>query len=162
MPDDGREFAPRPPSRFHDEARRRVPSHDRMQQEVLAFLRERRLACLPDTPLIERHVEGEYPLHKNGQVVSFVDAIEILSICTERFVSAFEIKPKIDTTFGIVRQVKAQRALLWRNLKPKHCEVYVVVPINDPLLSELRAEWPHTWAWGYQVSEEEWTNYQSL
>lgn len=159
MPDDraaglgDKLFVPRLPSRFHDEARRRSPNHDRMQIEVLDFLRSRKLVGLPDTGLIDRTVEGEYPIIRRGQVVSFVDAIEILEIDLRKYVSAFEIKPKIDSVFAIVRQAKATLALLQSTLRPAYCVCHVVVPHTDPLLLEMRAAWPQTWAWGLPTKE---------
>ena len=53
------QFIPRTPSRFHDEAYKRLrsaPKHDIMQAEVLAFLRARVLAGLPDGALVDRLV----------------------------------------------------------------------------------------------------------
>jgi hypothetical protein len=125
-----------------------------MQQEVLAFLRSRKPAGLPDTDIIDRLVEGEFPLFKRGQVVSFVDAIEILEIRLKRFVSAFEIKPVIVSPTAVIRQVKSQLALIRSNLKPTRCDIHIVVPATDPLLPELRAEWPQTWAWGFKLDQE--------
>lgn len=157
MPDDGRSLlVPRPPSYWHDQAYRRPRRHDEMQKEFLDFLCDRRLAGLPDTELIDRQVEGDFPLYAGGKSVSplsFVDAIEILDIRLERFVSAFELKPEIYSVSGIIRQVKAQIPLIWSNLKPHHFQYYIVVPATDPLLPDLRAEWPQTWAWGFKLDQ---------
>jgi hypothetical protein len=70
-------------------------------------------------------------------------------------VSAFEIKPVIVSPTAVIRQVKSQLALIRSNLKLTRCDIHIVVPATDPLLPELRAEWPQTWAWGFKLSEVE-------
>lgn len=143
------------PSGFHGSARGRPVSHDIMQRDFLAYLRAKPTVNIPDGVLSHRQVEGEYPLVRNGQVISFVDAIEILEIGVLsqelRTISLFEIKPVIDTVYGIVRQAKSQLQLA-ETLIPADVHVlHLIVPHDDPLLLEMRAEWPHTWAWGFEL-----------
>lgn len=138
------------PSGFHDRAWRRAPKHDVMQREFLEFLRARPTLAVPPGVLSARQVEGEYPFVRNGQVISFADAIEIFDVGDLRTVSIFEIKPIIDSIYGIVRQAKAQLQLA-ETLLPANVHVlHLVVPHDDPALPDLRAEWPHTWAWGIE------------
>ena len=144
-------FLPKPPSKFHEDRGRGKSSwrHDKMQAELLAFLRARSIAGLPANAVINREVEAEYPLTKRGQVVSFVDAIEVLDVNLLRFVSAFEVKPEIDSPCAIVRQAKSSAELLRHQIKfIAHLDYHLVCDANDPKLADLRAEWPHVWAWG--------------
>ena len=70
-------------------------------------------------------------------------------------VSLFEIKPQIDTPFGIVRQVKSYLELAAREWPDAdQITAHVVVPHADPQLPDLRAEWPQTWAWGVSFEPE--------
>lgn len=149
-------FIPRTPSGFHDESWKRLratPKHDVMQAEVLHFLRNRVLAGLPERSFVDRMVEGEYPIEKRGQIIAYVDAIEITTIDFRTTVQAFEIKPVIETVFGIVRQAKALLPLLRVAIPGVDHFVHIVVPANDPKIAELRTEWPHTWAWGATFEE---------
>gem|GEM_PF-5239700 len=141
---------PRPPSAYHDQAFRRDADHDIMQQKFLAFLRQRPLAGIPYGAAVHREVEGERPIYRNGQAISFIDACEVVTINLTTVVNLFEIKPKIATVFGIIRQAKSQLALAKLFIPADHHYCHVVVPYNDPLISELKAEWPHVWAWGFK------------
>ena len=136
------------PSGFHETARQRPHAHDAMQAEFLAFLRARRTTGLRPGAFVRRSVEGEMPLIRHGRVVSFADAAEILTVDFITVVSLFEIKPRIDTVFGVVRQAKAMLVLA-RSCIPAHQHYcHLVVPNDDPLLADLKAEWRHVWAWG--------------
>lgn len=138
---------PKTPSGFHGDARRRTPSHDRMQTELLAFLRGRPYAALPTGAPVHRVVEAEYPLVRNGQVVAFLDAVEIVTIALSSTVNLFEIKPKIETVFGVIRQAKAGLVLAYSTIRADVLVYHIVVPWDDPLLGALRQEWPRTWGW---------------
>lgn len=145
------QFIPRAPSAYHDQAWKRLrsaPQHEVMQAEVLAFLRNRVLAGLPPRAFVDRMVEGEYPIVRRGQVVAYADAIEISSVDLLRTINLFEIKPSIDTVFGIVRQAKSLLQLARSTIPGEMYFCHVVVPADDPKMRDLRAEWPHTWAWG--------------
>lgn len=144
--------APSTPSGFHQRARQRGVTHDKMQAELLAFLRARPLAGIPLGAIVHRQVEGELPLTRRGQVVSFADAAEILTVNLATVVSLFEIKPRIDTVFGIVRQCKAMLALARACITGDQHYCHAVVPHDDPLIADLRAEWPLVWAWGVTFS----------
>lgn len=127
-----------------------------MQAEVLAHLRNRPLVGIPDVTPVHRDVIGEWPIHRaDGQVIAFVDAVEIVTVGLEQHVYAFEIKPVIDTAFGIVRQLKAIEALIASRIRPKFQTVFAVVRWDDPKLGILRKEWPATWAWGIQFQAVE-------
>ena len=136
------------PSKFHDAAWRRDVGHDEMQAEFLSFLRERPMAAIPSGSIVDRRVEGELPLVRFGQVVSFVDAAEILTVNFLTTVTLFELKPRIETVFGVIRQAKAMLALAETAIPAELHLCHIVAKANDPKLAELRAQWPHTWAWG--------------
>jgi hypothetical protein len=139
---------PPTPSRFHDDAWRRDRGHDAMQAAFLEFLRDRPTAAIPEGAIVYREVEAEKPLYLRGQIVSYVDCCEILTVNLTTFVSLFEIKPRIDTVFGIVRQLKSALDIAKRSIPGDLYFCHVVVPASDPKLADLRAEWPHVWAWG--------------
>lgn len=144
---------PLTPSRYHEQARNHPAGHDRIKQELLAFLRDRPLAAIPECAAVHREVEAERPLHRRGQIVSYVDAVEIVTVNLSTTVSLFEVKPQIDTIFGIIRQAKAMLALARADIPGDVHVCHLVVPHTDPLLAALRAEWPHTWAWGVRFGE---------
>ena len=146
---------PQPPSRYHDQAYRRDAGHDDLQQEFLDWMRSRPTALLPIGAPVHRHVEGEYALRRNGQIISFVDAIEILTVNLTRIVSLFEIKPRIETVFGIVRQAKALLDLAQTDIRADQHYCHVVVRAGDPMIPMLRKYWPHVWAWGETFEPEE-------
>lgn len=124
-----------------------------MQQELLAFLRARPLAAVPPGAALHRVVDGEMPLLRNGQIVGYADVAEIVTVNLTTTVNLFEVKPKIETVFGVLRQVKAVLALARQSIRADMHFCHTVVPFDDPLLAELRAEWPHTWAWGIEFAE---------
>lgn len=140
---------PPSPSRFHDQAYRRDAGHDALQQEFLEWLRIRPVVALiqPDGIRPHRYVEGEYALSRDGNIVAYADAIEFLTIGLATTINLFEIKPKIHTVFGIVRQLKAQLALA-KEIRADFHFCHAVVPHTDPLIPTLRQHWPHVWAWG--------------
>lgn len=138
---------PLPPSRFHDQAYRRDAGHDVMQAEFLDWLRGRPMV-MPPNAAVHRHVEGEYALRRRGQIVSYVDAIEIVTVNLSAVANLFEIKPRIETVFGIVRQAKALLDLAQGDIRADQHYCHVVVKAGDPLLPELRKHWRHVWAWG--------------
>lgn len=142
------------PSCAHDEAFRRDAGHDSLQKEFLTFLRERRQVIFSGDLPIHRHVEAEYPFHRHGNIVAYADAVEILHVGPTKIVNIFEIKPKIHTVFGIVRQIKALVTLGYRDLAADICNGHIIVPAHDPKIGDLRDEWPHTWAWNIQISDE--------
>lgn len=146
-----KDFRPRPPSSFHNDrwkAARAGSRHDAIQTELLAFLRSRPTVNIPERAAVHRFVEGEYPLTRAGQIIGYADAIEITTVNLTRVVSIYEVKPKIETVFGIVRQAKAMLALAQQCISGDQYYCHIVVPCDDPLVDHLRSEWPHTWAWG--------------
>ena len=138
-------LAPLTPSRAHDQAFKRDAGHDALQQEVLAFLRGRSLAQSGAT-IISRTVEAEMPFRKRGQIVAYADIGEIIDTPLCRIVNIYEIKPRIETVFGIVRQAKVLADLV-QDIEADQRYVNVVVPHTDPLGPALLREWPRTWAW---------------
>ena len=147
----------RTPSSFHNDkwqVARKHPNHDRLQMDVLAHLRTRPIAGVRPMDIVVREVEGEYPIVRRGQVIGYADAIESLPVNGVRVVSLFELTPVIETVFGIVRQAKALLQLAVTSIEADQHYCHVVVPAGDPLLAGLRAEWPHTWAWGATVQEQ--------
>ena len=127
-----------------------------MQAEFLAWLRGRRVAGVPDSALVSRHVEAEFPLTRRGEIVGWVDAVEVLDVALTCIVSLFEIKPVVDSPFGIIRQAKSYLNLARATFaRADHIDLHIVVPASDPLLSQLRAEWPRTWGWGTTFNGDE-------
>ena len=136
------------PSAAHNGAYQRDRGHDAMQMAFLKFLRTRPLSCLPASPLVHHQVEGELALSRRGQVVAFVDCAETITVGLSQSVNWYEIKPRIETVFGVVRQAKALEQLghsLGYAKGP--FAVHVVVPASDPKITDLKAEWPNVWAW---------------
>lgn len=153
-----RHVIPRTPSGWHNQSWQRMratPKHDVMQRDVLTFLRNRVLAGIPEGAFVDRMVEGEYAIVLHGHIMSYADAIEITSVNLRREVHVFEIKSVIDTVFGIVRQIKSQMQLISQAIPDAMHFGHLVVPVEDALLSDLRTEWPSTWAWGFKTKEEE-------
>jgi len=144
-----RDFTNLTPSGFHDEKwrqNRALPTHDEMQRDFLTFLRAR--SIIVSGALVTREVIPEYEFVRKGRIVAFADAVEIVDVDFMRTVNIYEIKPIIETVFGIVRQCKALFQLA-RELIPGNVQVvHAVVPFNDPLLDALRVEWPAAWGWG--------------
>ncbi len=135
------------PSGFHDAAYRRDAGHDAMQQAFLVFLRARPISAVPAGAIVHREVEGEFPLYRRGQIVAYADAAETLTVNLTTTLSLFEIKPRIETVYGIVRQAKALESLA-KAIQADFHVCHVVVPATDPLIGAMRAEWPRVWAWG--------------
>ncbi|NBV20343.1 MAG: hypothetical protein EBS11_27745 [Janthinobacterium sp.] len=92
---------------------------------------------------------------RRGSVVSFVDAVELLTVDFVTTCNIFEIKPRIATVFGIVRQAKAMLTLAESCIPAALYYCHVIVPHDDPMLADLRKEWPHTWAWGARFEDGE-------
>lgn len=140
----------KPPSRWYSSGRDRGPTHDQMQAELLSFLRSRKIwtpSCKPAIS-IDRVVEGEYAFTRRGQVIAFADAIEILTIDLFKVVNLFEVKPKIESVFAVVRQATALLELAKSSIQADLHYCNIVVPAADPLLPGLRVEWQHAWGWG--------------
>jgi hypothetical protein len=135
------------PSQFHDQAYRRDAGHDRLQADFLTFLRSRPFAGIPEGAIVHRTVEAEFPLRRRGEIVAYVDAVEILTVNLSTTASLFEVKPRIHTVFGIVRQAKAYEALAQGCIPADMHFCHVIVPAADPLLAALKSEWPRVWAW---------------
>lgn len=136
------------PSRFHDQAYRRDAGHDAMQAAFLDFLRSRPVVIVPMGAFIHREVEAERALRKDGDIVSYVDAIEIVTVNFTTVANLFEMKPRIHTVFGILRQAKAILELAKQDIIADQHHCHVVVPAKDPLIGVLRQHWPLVWAWG--------------
>lgn len=144
------EIRPITPSAAHNEAYHRDAGHDAMQAEFLKFLRARPILAIPANAIVHRVVEAEMPILRRGQIVAYADAAEILTVNLLTTVSLFEIKPRIHTVFGVVRQAKALLELARASIPSDLHVVHVVVPARDLKLADLRREWPNTWAWGAQ------------
>jgi hypothetical protein len=145
------------PSGFHDEKWQQPGAHDILQQEFLDFLRQRPFAVrtLPsEAAAWHRDVVGEYPFVQRGEIVAFADAAEILTVNLTTIISLFEIKPRIDTMFGITRQIKAYLAWAEKLLPQAITRGSIVVPHTDPKIGDLRKEWQWVWAWGWQHEPE--------
>ena len=148
--------APLTPSRAHDQAFKRDRGHDAIQREVVAFLRRRSLCAIPKGAILHRTVEAEMPIYRRGQIIAFADAAEILTVNLTVTASMFEVKPKIHTTFGIIRQAKTLLSLAKETIPADFHLCHIVVPASDPLFPDLRAqieddpaaEEIRTWAWG--------------
>jgi hypothetical protein len=139
----------KPPSRWYSSGCDRGKTHDQMQTELLSFLRSRKIWTPSSKTVvaIDRVVEGEYAFTRRGEVVAFADAIEILTIDLFKVVNLFEVKPKIESVFAVIRQATALLELAKSSMMADLHYCNIVVPAADPLLPELRVEWPHAWGW---------------
>lgn len=148
---------PQTPSGLNEQARQRGPRHEAMQRSFMEFLRARRVTVgIPPGATVHRHVESELILDSNARIGGFVDCAEILSVSgASTIASLFEIKPVIDDVYGIVRQAKAILFHARRAIIADQHWCYVVVPADDPLIDDLRAEWPHVWAFGASFKPED-------
>lgn len=148
-----------PPSYFHDQARKIAldyPGHEKIKQELLTYLRSKVITGLRPGAFVDRLVEGEYTiLDDQKRICGYADAIEILNIDLIRTITIFEVKPKIDTVFGIVQQMKAYLCLAEQYMPAHHYAGNLVVPASDPRLAELRHQWPRTWAWGIKFDTDQ-------
>jgi hypothetical protein len=142
------EIRPITPSAAHDRAYHRDAGHDGMQSQFLEFLRARPIRVIPANAIVHRVVEGEMPILRRGQIVAYADAAEILTVNLLTTVTLFEIKPRIHTVFGVVRQAKALLNLARASIPADLHIVHVIVPSHDSRLGEMRREWPNTWGWG--------------
>ena len=150
---------PRSPSAWHDLIWKRPPSHSVMQRELADFLRSAaRTISLRGSEAFRHEVHVEHPIPgQDGYPVAFLDVVEFVAVNLTTIVHLFEVKPVIEAT-GPLRQIKGYLALAekprvfeWEiglPLRPDQIHGHIVVPFNDPRLAELRAEWPHVWAWG--------------
>jgi hypothetical protein len=166
-------FCGRSPNRDTEKESRMTPSeygngssleHDRMQADVLEWIRQhgQRTAFhnhYGDRVELKRvGVWAEAAIAIDGKMRAFVDILERWEPVAEkdskgrhigvrRFV-AYEVKPKLTTIGGLIRQMQAEELLLeqWGRSRDLHYTVHVnTVPVinhNDPELSLLRRLWP--------------------
>ncbi len=137
-------------------------AHDRMQADVLDWLREHGLKVRTiqhDGAGINLHRHGpwaEVSLKVKGTIRGFVDILERWSsdgakdarghpVRKTQYI-AYEIKPRITTVGGLVRQMRAEADLIEQAFSENHFDDRVVViPVinhDDPELPLLRRLWP--------------------
>jgi hypothetical protein len=164
-------FCGRSPHRDKEKESRMTPSeygnghsleHDRMQADVLEWLLKhgkKRTACAHwgEQVELERHGPwAEAPLIVDRNLRGFVDILEVWHPTTEkdgkgrtinvRRAVAYEVKPRLTTIGGLIRQMRAEEALLERSdiFKPSSERFVNTVPVvnhNDPELPLLRRLW---------------------
>jgi hypothetical protein len=136
--------------------------HDRMQADVLEWLQANGLKTRTlrvDNKEIEITRKGpwaEVMLTHDGNIRGFVDILERWVPATDKdslgrpvhglWIMAYEIKPKITTVGGLIRQMRAEEAIIEKCYRtqdiyrPMAC-VVPVVNHNDPELPLLRRLW---------------------
>lgn len=153
------------PSRAHDEAWRRSPDHDALQVSAFRWFSASPAASkLRWTPRYRKEPEiyersytiAEYALRCDGRISAFVDLVQIYQreephpvqkTVTRQVWFLHEIKPRIDTVGGLIRQCRtldhhAEKALPRSNLGD--CPEFRVIPLvphDDPALPDLEAMW---------------------
>ena len=128
-----------------------------MQRELADFLRSAaRTISLRGSEAVYREVHVEQPV-PNGTTFALVDVAEFCAVNLTNIIHLFEVKPVIFGTAplaqmkGYLLLAARPAAFHWENgipITPDQIHGHIVVPFNDPRLAELRAEWPHVWAWG--------------
>jgi hypothetical protein len=163
-------FCGRSPHRDKEKERRMTPSeygegrslaHDRMQADVLDWMREngRQIRTIKHHgTVVELHRHGpwpECPLKVKGALRGFVDLLERWSSKEAKdsngrmfFVSqyiAYEIKPRLTTIGGLIRQMRAEELLIEQAFGDGTSRTSaVVIPVinhDDPELPLLRRLW---------------------
>jgi len=152
------------PSGWHDDTRSRDAGHDEMQLAVLRKLKSREPEPIPgrfNEVYKFRGVYAEFPFYLNGQIIAFADVCEVFRTDKagyggyyELFYVAYEIKPRILSVGGVIRQALAldsaiERAKQGRQSTANQCRVIPVVPAHDPKIDLLREMYNGSiWAWG--------------
>lgn len=150
-------FQHRSPSSWHDDTMSRDAGHDALQIEVWKTLRNK----VPRTILfgtnyqnekvefIRTSVHFEYPLFLDGRIVGWGDVVELYkatvpngSGTVERhYIRVYEIKPKIYSVGGLVRQLTSLRILVNKVAESRGMgsggDVMPVVYEDDPKLDML-------------------------
>jgi hypothetical protein len=149
---------PHTPSGWHDDAMHRDAGHDAMQHELWKWLKLtpqwKYLPANVDPETVRKSVEFEMPFHSNADryypsaVIAFADVGEVWECngCT-RWLTLYEVKPKIGSVGAVVRQCEALRNTLGNYTK--NFRVIAVVPHDDPklaMLSDVMGE-DHVLAW---------------
>lgn len=135
------------PSQAHDGAYQRDAGHDAMQVAVFRHLHG---AADPnfyssEERFYRRLIQAEMPLILNERIIGWADIAEcyVGEKSRKKFWRIFELKPKVTSTGGLVRQIRtlrhiAPRALMeWGDTSPVTCYVEAVVPFDDPAIIDL-------------------------
>jgi hypothetical protein len=131
------------PSGWHDDAARRDGGHDEMQMKVWQILKRQAEELEKNDPDDRdlRSLAVELPMIRRGSgIVAFADIALLWQDRNNYEIKRavlYEIKPKIWTIFGILRQaICLERAFLLAYPNAR-CLVEAVVPHDDPKLHEL-------------------------
>lgn len=151
------------PGGWHDEARKRDAGHDEMQLAVYRFLLTQRRPYTTDEvgasvfstvfefpigPVGSRVVRDRIATERTSygdedrpaKISAFADIAELYGPpgrgCWD-YAVLYEVKPKIETIGGIVRQCRALRQAFEASFPKAQCAVIVVIPRDDPLLKSL-------------------------
>lgn len=126
------------PSGWHDDACRRDGGHDEMQMAV--WLELQRQAKPDPTDELTRSVAVEFPMVRRGSgIVAFAD-IALLWLNTEDDIKRavlYELKPKIHSVFGILRQAMCLEKAFAFAYPGTACLVEAIIPLKDPKLPAL-------------------------
>jgi hypothetical protein len=124
------------PSGWHDDAHTRDAGHDDMQMAV--WLELKRQIENEDMPGLE--VIPEFPIiRRRAGIVAFAD-IALLWFNRNKQINQavlYELKPKIGTVFGILRQAICLEKAFASVYPTARCLVEAVVPHGDPKLPDL-------------------------
>lgn len=161
------------PSRWHDDAHGRDAGHDEMQAAVFRFLRERprliNAGAEEEKPYVRHKIEVEYAFEEAGVLFGFADICDIYvkdlerSAYTETYYFVYEIKPRITSVGGLIRQCRATFITALRSggissgwgtpsRRAPRVMVIPVVPRDDPKIELLKEMYTGAvWGWDSSV-----------
>jgi hypothetical protein len=99
---------------------------------------------MAEMPIGHLNSEGTFV----GPVYAFADIAELFTAPKPGYregrlaIRIYEIKPKIHTVFGIVRQCRGLEAAVRSGFPSAECQVWAVVKSDDPQLAMLRRVQP--------------------
>lgn len=154
------------PSGWHDDASNRDAGHDELQAAVYRWLVKcgpkfkRFMRCNKPSEYHREGVEIEAPLLLKGSVLCFTDVCATFRHTPDRgrdeyLLEIFEIKPRISSVGGVIRQCK-HMAILANRWRPRDSDYHIpqvivraVVPYDDPKISLLSEMYGASlvWAW---------------
>jgi hypothetical protein len=141
------------PSGWHDATNDRDAGHDDMQLAVYEWAKtrhdEKRIELGEHGFFELSSVEVEYPFHARNTIAAFADVCEVwrsVEANYHRFYQfyfvAFELKPRIRSVGGLIRQCVALSHHIENHHQPNQksplCVIIPVVPHEDPKLPTLR------------------------
>lgn len=155
------------PSGWHDDAYQRDAGHDAMQMDVFERIKASHTTDRwlwhsfyedPPADLAPTDVQVELPIiqRRTEQIIAFVDVAEFYNT---KDLILYEIKPKIHSVGGCVRQATALYHAARQNLRHNRLSVVLVPRYDDQKLDQLIAAYPFVAAWpgtNRQLRFERW------